>query len=65
LITDLALIFTMVGDEDAALDQLERVLSVQSIFSASWLEQDPLWDPLRDNPRFAELLREHAVDKGD
>ncbi len=64
LITDLALIYTMVGQEDAALDQLERVLSVQSIFSASWLEQDPLWDALRDNPRFEELLREHAVDTG-
>ena len=64
LLTDLALIYTMVGDEDAALDQLERVLSVPSIFSASWLQQDPLWDPLRDSPRFADLLREHAVDKG-
>ncbi len=64
LIIDLALIHTMVGDEDAALEQLERVLSMQSIFSASWLEQDPLWDPLRDNPGFTELLRRHAVDKG-
>ena len=64
LIIDLALIYTMVGDEDAALRQLERVLSIQSIFSASWLEHDPLWDPLRDNPGFAELLARHAVDVG-
>jgi serine/threonine-protein kinase len=65
LIIDLALIYTMVGDEEAALEELERVLSIQSIFSASWLEADPLWDPLRDNPEFADLLARHAVDTGD
>ena len=64
LIVDLALVYTMVGQQDAAIDQLERVLSMESIFSASWLEHDPLWDELRDNPSFAEMLARHAVDKG-
>ncbi len=64
LIIDLALIYTIVGDADAAIEQLERVLSIQSIFSASWLERDPLWDPLRSDRKFDELLERHAVDTG-
>ena len=62
---DLALIYTMVGDNEAALAQLDAVLSIPSILSVPWLEKDPLWDPLRDNPGFAKLLRKHADDEKD
>ena len=62
LMTDLALTYTLVGDHDAALEQLDEVLSIPSILSTAWLEKDPRWDPLREHPGYAALLREHPVD---
>ncbi len=65
LVIELALIYTMIGDEQAALEQLDAVLSIPSILSAPWLAKDPRWDPLRDNAGFAELLRKYAIDPGN
>jgi len=62
LIIDLALIYTMVGRHEAALEQLDHVLSIPSILSAPWLARDPRWDPLRQHPQFAELLRKYRID---
>jgi TolB-like protein/Flp pilus assembly protein TadD len=62
LMTDLALTYTLVGDHDAAIEQLDEVLSIPSILSTAWLEKDPQWDPLREHPGYAALLREHPVD---
>jgi hypothetical protein len=28
----------------------------------TWLEIDPTWNPLRDNPKFQELLQRHRRD---
>jgi serine/threonine-protein kinase len=56
---DLALIHTMVGEERAAVEGLESVLSIPSTLSVAWLEADPRWDPLRDDPGFAALLERH------
>ncbi|MEE9207450.1 MAG: hypothetical protein V3U67_03605, partial [Gemmatimonadota bacterium] len=53
---DLAEIYLMVGEYDAAIDQLERLLSMPSIISVPLLRFDPIWDPLRDHPRFQALL---------
>ena len=53
---DLARIYTMVGDYDAAIDQLESLLSVPSPTAVPWLRIDPTWDPLRDHPRFQQLV---------
>ena len=58
-IGDLAHIYTMVGDYEAALEQIDRVLSVPSPFSVPLLELDPKWDPLRDHPRYRELIEKH------
>jgi serine/threonine-protein kinase len=53
---DLAEVSVIVGDYDAAIDELERLLSMPSIISAPLLRFDPLWNRLRDHPRFQELL---------
>jgi TolB-like protein len=45
-----------IGDTEFALDGLETLLSAPSNYFAAQLEHDPLWDPLRDHPRFQELL---------
>ena len=56
---DLARIYTMVGEYDAAIDQLESLLAVPSITAVPMLRIDPAWDPLRDNPRFQALLEKY------
>jgi serine/threonine-protein kinase len=49
----------MVGEYDAAIGQLELLLSIPSEISIPLLRVDPLWDPLRDHPRFQELLERY------
>jgi TolB-like protein/Flp pilus assembly protein TadD/predicted Ser/Thr protein kinase len=53
---DLAQIYTVVGEKDAAIDELEHLLSIPSPLSVHWLRLDPIWDPLRDHPRFQRLV---------
>jgi serine/threonine-protein kinase len=55
-VEDLARIYTMVGEYDAAIDQLEVLLAVPSPMSVPMLRIDPTWNPLRDHPRFQQLL---------
>ena len=52
----LARIYTLVGEQDAALEQLERLLSVPSLVSRLSLRVDPEWKTLRRNPRFQRLV---------
>jgi serine/threonine-protein kinase len=60
-VIDLAHIYTIVGEEQAALDQIEYLLTNPSWISTPYLKMDPRWNPLRDNPRFQALLEEHAT----
>ncbi len=54
---DLAQIYAMVGETDAAIDRLEHLLSIPGPLSVSLLRLDPIWDPLRDHPRFQQLVQ--------
>ncbi|UCF05239.1 MAG: protein kinase [bacterium] len=56
----LAEIYAIVGEYEAAIDQLEILFSVPSLISAHSLHLDPIWDPLRDNPRFMHLLEKYS-----
>lgn len=56
LVDNLAHIYVMVGDYDAAIDELEALLSADAPVSVPWLLADPTWDPLRDHPRFQVLI---------
>jgi TolB-like protein/Tfp pilus assembly protein PilF len=56
LADDLAEIYVRVGEYEAAIDQLEYLLSIPSTISIPLLRVDPLYDPLRDHPRFQALL---------
>ncbi len=53
---DFAEIQTIVGEHDAAIDNLKTLLSIPSHVSVPWLRIDPVWNPLRANPRFQKLL---------
>ncbi len=52
----LAKIYTLLGEHDAAIDQLELLLSIPSEVSVPLLRLDPRWDPLREHPRFKALV---------
>jgi non-specific serine/threonine protein kinase len=57
---DMAIIYTMVGEEGKAIDLLDGLLSRPTDFSASIIKLNPQWDLLRDNPRFISLLEKHS-----
>jgi hypothetical protein len=46
----------MVGEFDAAIDQIEYLLSMPSELSIPLLRLNPAWDLLRDHPRFKKLI---------
>jgi serine/threonine-protein kinase len=49
------------GEAEEALNEIERVLAGGGPYnSAHFLRLDPRWDPIRDHPRFQELLVEYA-----
>ncbi len=55
-VEDLARIYVMVGEFDAAIDQLEFLLSKPGELSIPLLRLDPAWNPLREHPRFKKLI---------
>jgi serine/threonine-protein kinase len=53
---DRARILAGIGEADAALAEIERLVAGPSDLSVHRLQLDPLWDPIRNNPRFQALL---------
>ena len=56
MVENLARIYVMVGDFDAAIEKLEFLLSVPGEISIPLLRLDPVWYPLRNHPRFKKLV---------
>jgi serine/threonine protein kinase/tetratricopeptide (TPR) repeat protein len=59
---DLAHIYTLLGDYENALRQIEELLAIPSTLSPPLLEVDPRWDRLRDHPDFRSLLIKYKVE---
>jgi hypothetical protein len=54
----LARLYAQAGQNDIAIARLERLMAGPHFppITAAWLRGDPLWDPLRSNPRFQKLV---------
>jgi TolB-like protein/Tfp pilus assembly protein PilF len=56
----LAEVYGIVGEQDKAIDLLDGLLSRPGPTTVPFLKAVPIWDPLRSNPRFTELLKKHG-----
>ena len=56
----LAEVYVCVGEHDKAIDLLDGLLSRPSSLTVAVLKVSPIWDRLRDNPRFGELLKKYG-----
>ena len=61
---EMARIYAQLGDADHAIPMLKRLLRTQfpgaTFLTPATLRLDPIWDPIRNDPRFQELAAEKA-----
>jgi TolB-like protein len=55
-VRNLAMIYTLVGERDLAIQQLESVAKIPAGPSYGDLRFNPIWDPLRGEPRFGKIV---------
>jgi serine/threonine protein kinase/tetratricopeptide (TPR) repeat protein len=55
-----ARILAQAGATDAALVEIKRLLTGPSFLSVHMLRLDPLWDPIRNHPRFQALIAKYS-----
>jgi TolB-like protein/Flp pilus assembly protein TadD len=56
-LADLANVYAMVGDQDKAIDLLQRLITIPSELSATFIRLDPRWKSLRGNKRFEAMTK--------
>jgi serine/threonine-protein kinase len=59
----LAQVHTLLGDHESALNQIASLLAMAApkLLTAPLLKLDPIYDPLRGDPRFQALLTKHEI----
>jgi serine/threonine-protein kinase len=57
----LAIIYARTGEVDQALQLLDHLLTVPAGVTVPLLKLDPVWDPLRADPRFQALINKYAL----
>jgi tetratricopeptide (TPR) repeat protein len=55
---NLAITYAWVGEKDLAINELGEVVRIPSPISYGQLRLHPWWDPIRDDPRFAEIVEQ-------
>jgi serine/threonine-protein kinase len=63
ILQDLAIIYTMVGEFDLALDTLDKLLSIPSWITPVWLSWEIQYAPLKTHPRYKKLLANYEIDE--
>jgi TolB-like protein/Tfp pilus assembly protein PilF len=53
-------VYSILGDSDRAIETLEGLLSRPSPITVQGLKVNPIWDPLRNDPRFQALLDKYG-----
>jgi hypothetical protein len=53
----MAKIYAGLGDKDKSVECLEKAYEDRSIVSVEFIKTNPMFDPLRSDPRFVDLLR--------
>jgi hypothetical protein len=56
---NLARAYAWAGDANAAFKQIEIFRSLPSSYRLNNFRLDPVWDPIRKDPRFVKMLEEH------
>ena len=54
--TNLAVVYTLTGEHELALEQLSQLIKLPNGPTPGALKVEPEWDPLRNDPRFHKLL---------
>jgi TolB-like protein/Flp pilus assembly protein TadD len=57
----LAQIYCWTGEKEQALQLIERSLSTPNGINVPFLKLDPVWDPIRNDPRFKALIDKHSA----
>jgi TolB-like protein/Tfp pilus assembly protein PilF/predicted Ser/Thr protein kinase len=64
LISLIAGVYVKLGEYDLAIDRIEYLLAAPNGLTPGLLRLEPQWDPLRDQPRFKELLEDFEGQDG-
>jgi len=59
----LAQIYALTGKSDKAFRLLDHLLQVPNGLTVPTLKLDPVWDPLREDPRFQALIDKYAANR--
>jgi hypothetical protein len=59
----LAEIYAWVGEHDEAFRLIDHLLTVRNGLTVPLLKLDPVWDPLRKDPRFQALIDKYAANR--
>jgi len=58
---NLAAVLVMTGDRDATFDKLSKLVKLPFSLTHGDLKLNPVWDDLRDDPRFDRIMAESAL----
>jgi TolB-like protein/Tfp pilus assembly protein PilF len=61
IMTGVAEVYATLGDKDRAIEILDGLLNRPSSVTAQLLKVNPIWDPLRSDPRFQGLIGKYGA----